>query len=99
MFLGAKVLRGGARRPKNWGQDKTIEAQKEVLCSKAPVSLQNGRRRRNRRRPATGQYNNEDDSFDSGREATGCITTYDSVKLPIVWVALQKRDKTKLRDF
>jgi hypothetical protein len=68
-----------------------IEAQKEVLCSKAPVSLQNGRRRRNRRRPATGQYNKEEDSFDSGREATGCITTYDSVKLAIVWVALQKK--------
>jgi hypothetical protein len=29
-----------------------LEAQKEVLCSKAPVSLQNGRRRQNRRRHA-----------------------------------------------
>jgi hypothetical protein len=77
----------------------TKDAQKEVLCSEAPVARANGRPLTNRRRPSASKYNNEEDLFDSGREATGCITTYDSVKLAIVWVALQKRGETKLRDF
>jgi hypothetical protein len=49
--------------------------------------------------PPANTTKQEEDSFNSGREATGCITTYGSVKLAIVWVALQKKGETKLQGF